>query len=160
MRILALDSSVDGKPYGRLGEAQLDWLSATLDADRNKPTLVMLHHPPFKTGIGHMDWSMLHDSGALADVIRGHPQVERVLAGHVHRAVQTRFAGTIAQIAPGTAHQVKLVLGEGRGPWVMEPPGFLLHHWNAGDGLVTHELPIGRFGPEGGFQDPHIGAPI
>lgn len=157
VRIIALDSSVDSKPYGRLGEEQLEWLSRTLDADRNKPTLVMLHHPPFKTGIGHMDWSMLRDGEALGAIIEEHPQVERILCGHVHRAVQTRFAGTIAQIAPGIAHQVKLTLGEGRGPWTMEPPGFLLHRWNADDGLVTHQVSIGDYGPEGAFGDPHTG---
>ncbi len=156
VRLLALDSSVDGKPYGRLGEAQLAWLSERLGEDSNKPAVVMLHHPPFKTGIGHMDWSMLRDSDALAGIIQNHPQVERVLCGHVHRAVQTRFAGTIAQIAPGVAHQVKLILGEGRGPWNSEPPGFLLHVWEEELGLVTHQLPIGEFGPEGGFGDPHV----
>lgn len=160
LRIIALDSSVDGKIYGRLGEAQLDWLSRTLDADRNKPTLVMLHHPPFKTGIVHMDYSMLCDGEAFAKVIGEHSQVERVLCGHVHRAIQTRFAGTIAQIAPGIAHQVKLRLREGRGGWTKEPPGFLLHQWNGEGGLITHELPIGDFQPEGGFADPHTGIPI
>ena len=160
VRIIALDSSVDGKPYGSLGEAQLDWLSRTLDADRNKPTLVMLHHPPFKTGIGHMDWSMLQDGEGLGAVISDHPQVERVLSGHVHRAVQTRFAGTIAQIAPSIAHQVKLTLREGRGPWIMEPPGFLLHQWNTEGGLTTHELSIGNFEPEGDFGSPHTGEPV
>lgn len=159
VRIIALDSSIDGKPYGRLGEPQLGWLSSVLNANQLKPTLVMLHHPPFKTGIGHMDWSMLRDSDELAAVIAEHPQVERVLCGHVHRAVQTRFAGTIAQIPPGIAHQVKLTLGEGRGPWNMEPPGFLLHCWSEDDGLVTHQLSIGDFMPEGGFGDPHIRRP-
>ncbi len=159
LRIIALDSSVDGKPYGELGEAQRDWLSETLDRQRNKPTLVMLHHPPFKTGIGHMDWSMLKDAQALASIIHAHPNVERVLCGHVHRAVQTRFAGTIGQIAPGTAHQVKLVFDEGMGPWTTEPPGFLLHHWQESDGLVTHEVPIGDFIPEGAFGDPPSGEP-
>ena len=84
--------------------------------------------------------------------------MERVLAGHAHRSVQTRFAGTIAQIAPGIAHQVKLTLDEGRGSWTMEPPGFSRPtDGNAEDGLITHELPIGSFGPEGGFGDPHTG---
>ncbi len=160
VRIIALDSSVDGKPFGRLEEGQLDWLSRTLDADRSKPTLVMLHHPPFKTGIGHMDWSMLRDGEALGRIIGKHPNVERVLCGHVHRAIQTRFAGTIAQIPPGIAHQVKLTLREGRGPWNMEPPGFLLHRWNEGSGLVTHQISIGDFGPEGDFGDPHTGEPV
>ena len=157
VRVLALDSSVDGKPYGRLGDAQLSWLGERLDENRKKPTIVMLHHPPFKTGIGHMDWSMLRDGEGLAALIQGHGHVERVLCGHVHRAVQTRFAGTIAQIAPGSAHQIKLVLREGRGPWNSEPPGLLLHAWEEALGLVTHHLPIGEFGPEGSFSDAHVG---
>ena len=159
VRVVALDSLVDGKPYGRLGEAQLDWLDARLSEDRQRPVMVMLHHPPFRTGIGYMDWSMLRDADALAAVIRTHPAVERVLCGHVHRAIQTRFAGTIAQIAPGVAHQVKLVLGDGQGLWNMEPAGFLLHRWQKTDGLVTHQLAIGDFGPEGRFSDPHVGTP-
>ena len=160
LRILALDSSVDGKPYGRLGGDQLAWLSAALEQDRNKPALVMLHHPPFKTGIEHMDWSMLRDADALAAVISRHGQVERVLAGHVHRAIQMRFAGTIAQIAPGTAHHVQLMLGAGRGGWAMEPPGLLLHVWNEDLGLITHQVPIGSFKPVGNFNDPHSGTPV
>lgn len=160
VRIIALDSSIDGKPYGELGEAQRRWLSATLDLQRHKPTLVMLHHPPFKTGIGHMDRSMLRDSEAFASIVSSHPNVERVLCGHVHRAVQIRFAGTIGQIAPGAAHQVKLVLDEGWGSWTTEPPSFLLHHWRDNDGLVTHQVPIDDFLTEGDFGDPHTGTPI
>jgi 3',5'-cyclic AMP phosphodiesterase CpdA len=160
LRLIALDSAVDGKPYGELGETQRAWLSRTLNADKDRPVLVMLHHPPFKTGIGHMDWSMLRDADSLAEIIGEHGHVERVLCGHAHRPVQTRFAGTIAQIAPGVAHQVKLLLGEGRGPWIMEPPAFLLHHWHEDDGLITHQVLIGDFSLEGGFGDPHAGEPL
>lgn len=156
VRVLALDSSVDGDARGYLGAVQLDWLTTKLDEEPEKPVIVMLHHPPFKTGIGHMDYSMLGDAEDLASVIQAYPKVERVLCGHVHRAVQTRFAGTIAQIPPGTAHQVKLILRQGRGPWNSEPPGFLLHVWEEELGFVTHQLPIGDFGPEGQFSDPHV----
>jgi len=27
----------------------------------------------------------------------------------------------------------------------IEPPGFLLHHWKPGTGLLTHSIPIGAF---------------
>ncbi len=27
----------------------------------------------------------------------------------------------------------------------IEPPGFLLHHWKAGSGLLTHSIPVGSF---------------
>ena len=71
---------------------------------------------------GHLDWSMLRDADQLALVIARHPQVERVVCGHVHRAVQQRWAGTLVQTAPGIAHQAELMFGEGRGGWICEPP--------------------------------------
>jgi 3',5'-cyclic AMP phosphodiesterase CpdA len=158
IRLVALDSSVEGRPYGTLGEEQLAWLDARLAERAKKPTLVALHHPPFRTGIGHMDRSMLRDGEELAAVIAKHPQVERVICGHVHRPVQQRFAGTIAQVAPGVAHQTQLVLGGDRGPWICEPPGILLHFWN-GSRVVTHQSMIGTYGPTGRFSAPHQALP-
>lgn len=158
VRVVMLDSLVEGKPFGELGVDQLAWLDATLRADPAAPTLIALHHPPFRTGIDHMDATMLRDAAGLAEVVSRHRQVERVVAGHVHRVIQCRFAGTLAITAPGTAHQVALVLGAGRGPWIAEPPGVLLHHWSEASGLVTHLSLIGEYGPSGQFSDPHLDA--
>jgi hypothetical protein len=90
-------------------------------------------------------------------VIGRHPQVERVLCGHVHRTAQCRFAGTSAQIAPGVAHAVQLTLAGERSRWIMEPPGILLHEWRDRRGLVTHLDFIGEF-EVGRFSDPHTQA--
>jgi len=107
-----------------------------------------------------MDAMMLEDGAALAEVIGRHPQVARVLCGHVHRSVQCRFAGTLGQIAPGTAHAVRLALAGQPSRWVMEPPGVLLHEWRDGRGLVSHLDFIGRY-EVGRFGDEHAqaGAP-
>lgn len=156
LRLICLDSLVTEGSWGLLGDDQIAWLDACLGAAPERPTLVALHHPPVRTGIGHMDWSMLRDAAELEPVIGRHPQVERVLCGHVHRHVVQRFGGTIAEIAPGSAHQVKLVLGPERGPWIAEPPAMLLHVWNEAGGLVTHTHFIGDFAPEGRFEDPHF----
>jgi 3',5'-cyclic AMP phosphodiesterase CpdA len=158
IRLVALDSLVEGRPSGTLGAEQLAWLDKRLAERPKKPTLVALHHPPFLTGIDHMDYSMLRDDEELAAVIAKHPQVERVICGHIHRPVQQRFAGTIAQVAPGIAHQTALVLGQGRGPWICEPPGVLLHTWN-GSRVVSHHSMIGSYGPTGRFSEPHQAAP-
>jgi hypothetical protein len=105
-----------------------------------------------------MDAMMLEDGEALAEVIGRHPQVARVLCGHVHRSVQCAFAGTLGQIAPGTAHAVRLALAGEPSRWVMEPPGVLLHEWREGRGLVSHVDFIGTF-EVGRFSDEHTQAP-
>jgi 3',5'-cyclic AMP phosphodiesterase CpdA len=153
LRLIGLDSLVPGDPAGRLGPEQLAWLDARLGEAPDTPAMVALHHPPFATGIDHMDAMMLEDADALAEVIGRHPQVARVLCGHVHRTVQCRFAGTLGLIAPGTAHAVQLALAGEPSRWIMEPPGVLLHEWRDGRGLVSHVDFIGAF-EVGRFGDP------
>jgi 3',5'-cyclic-AMP phosphodiesterase len=146
VRIVALDSTVYGKPHGELAADQLRWLDETLAAFPAKPTLVALHHPPFRTGIGHMDVQLLKNPAPLEAVIRRHPQVERVLCGHLHRNIVHRFGGTIASTCPSPSHQVALDLADDAASrFVMEPPGFQLHLWREGAGLVTHTAAIGEF---------------
>ncbi len=53
--LVAFDCTVPGQPGGRVDPAALPWLEAALSADPARPTLLLLHHPPFFTGIGHMD---------------------------------------------------------------------------------------------------------
>lgn len=140
LRILALDSTIPEQPGGELGREQLAWLDDELAHEPGRPALVMLHHPPFACGIAHMDRIRCADGDRLAAVIARHPEVERVICGHVHRSIQIRFAGTIASICPGTAHQVTLDLRpEGPASFRMEPPSFHLHAWIEGTGLVTHQ---------------------
>ena len=146
VRLVALDSSVPQKSPGYLATGQLQWLEETLAAAPYKPTIVALHHPPFWTGIGHMDQQPLTNPEDLEPVIRRHPQVERVLCGHLHRNIVQRFGGTIASTCPSPAHQVALDLADdAASQFVMEPPGFMLHLWRKGRGLASHTVAIGKF---------------
>lgn len=146
VRIIALDTWAAKKPYGELCEARLDWLERALSEGNNKPTIVMLHHPPFRTFIEGMDAMGLRQPDRLAAIVQRHPEIERVLCGHLHRPIQTRFAGTLAQTALSTAHQLTLSLAPGaRESYIMEPPGFLLHRWSAETGVVTHMVTVGTF---------------
>jgi hypothetical protein len=96
-----------------------------------------------------MDAMGLEGKTELADVIGRHPQVERVLCGHVHRPITRRFAGTVAATCPATAHQLVLDLAsEPRLAVVMEPPACMLHLWlGAEAGLVSHVSVIGQERP-------------
>jgi len=148
VRIIGLDTLDEGRHGGRLGVDQLFWLDESLSAEPDRPTLVFLHHPPFRTGIGFMDAIMLEDADSFAAVIARHRQVEAVTCGHVHRTVVTRFDGTIATIAPGVAHHVPLDIAEEAGPaWVAEPPACLLHLHRPDTGFVSHVSFIGDHGP-------------
>ena len=155
VRILALDSLVDGQGGGRVGADQLAWLDRRLAEQPDRPTVVAVHHPPFATGIGHMDKIWLEDAAGLADVVRRHGQVERVLSGHLHRAIQTRFAGTIASTAPSTAHAVALDLSpDAPSAFSLEPAGYQVHWWNGDAGLVSHTAAIGDWpGPFPFFEN-------
>jgi Icc protein len=140
LRVITLDSSRYPEPGGSLDAEQLEWLDQTLTSAPDQPAVVAVHHPPFATGIKHMDTMALDaaSSAALASVIAEHPQVERVLSGHLHRSIGRRFAGTIALTAPSTAHAVQLDLGDGQAAWNHEPPAMLLHLLMPAGGVVTH----------------------
>jgi 3',5'-cyclic AMP phosphodiesterase CpdA len=144
LRIIALDTLIPGEGGGLLCSDRLRWVDDILAAAPDRPTLVLMHHPPFMTGIERMDRAGLDGIGAFAEIIRGHPQVERILCGHLHRPIESRFAGTIAGTAPSPAHQIVLDLRpEARLSFAFEPPGYQLHYWREGIGLVTHTAAIG-----------------
>jgi 3',5'-cyclic AMP phosphodiesterase CpdA len=147
--LVLLDSSVPGKPHGELEAPTLAWLDATLALSSTRPALIFLHHPPFVTGIHHMDVQNLRNAGALANVLRRHPRARLVAAGHVHRAALTQFLGIQATICPAPNHAVALDLEDSLPPsFKVEPPAFHLHTWFSGEhfgDLITHHLPIGDF---------------
>jgi 3',5'-cyclic AMP phosphodiesterase CpdA len=145
LRLIALDTLLPGSGGGLLDKARLAWLDARLSEAPSRPALIFMHHPPFKTGLPYMDSIGLEGAGALADVVRRHPQVESVVCGHLHRAIQSRWAGTVASTAPATAHQLVLdVRPDAALGWTMEPPGYALHLWREG-GLVSHVANVGEF---------------
>jgi Icc protein len=155
VRLIGLDTTIPGEAGGVLCADRLAWLDATLAAGRDRPTVVFLHHPPFPTGIAHMDKIGLEGAAALAAVIRRHPQVERVLAGHLHRSIQARWAGTLASTAPSPAHQVLLDLRpDAPAGFTLEPPGYQLHWFTPDAGIVSHTVTIGQFPGPYPFRDP------
>lgn len=147
LRLLALDTVEPGASHGRLCAKRLQWLADALARHRAEPVVIAMHHPPFETLIGHMDCiGLLEGADALAEILAVHPSVERVICGHLHRTIYTRFGGTLASTAPSPAHQVCLDLSpQAESAWVLEPPGFHLHAWSGPGRLVTHVAAIGRF---------------
>jgi 3',5'-cyclic AMP phosphodiesterase CpdA len=142
LRLIGLDTSRPPETGGGLDEGRLDWLDERLGEAPGRPTLIFMHHPPFKTGIRQLDAAGFHGAERLGAIVERHAQVERIACGHIHRAMQVRWHGTIACTAPSTAHQFVLELRERRPlGFVLEPAGFLLHVWEDG-AMVTHECTV------------------
>ncbi|KVE36679.1 phosphodiesterase [Burkholderia sp. TSV86] len=163
LRVIALDSQVPGTSGGTLCDARLAWLAAELDAARERPVVIALHHPPFVSGIEHMDAMRLAPAAAarLDALLQRHPNVERMLCGHVHRAMFARFGGTIASAVPAPAHQVTFDLNrDGPSSFTMEPPAFAVHCYAPAAGMASHHVyvdasdgPYPFFDPAGGLID-------
>ena len=155
--LVLIDSSVPGEPYGELDTTTLTWLENTLAASTTRPALVFMHHPPFITGIDHMDRQNLRNAHEFAAVLLRHERAQLVAAGHLHRATLSTFAGVPATICPAPNHAVALDLEAKHPPsFKIEPPGFHLHAWFSGNNhghVVTHFVPIGDFdGPHPFFS--------
>ncbi|MFL6859038.1 MAG: phosphodiesterase [Allosphingosinicella sp.] len=160
IRILVLDTLEEGRHGGGFCEARADWLRARLEEEPDRPTLIALHHPPIETGLGWMtENSDAPWVGRLWEVVAEADNVVAMIAGHLHRPVTTRWAGTTLVVCPSTAPQVALDLApidpeqpDGRAMIVAGPPWFGLHLWT-GAGLVSHfdtaggHDVIARYGP-------------
>ncbi len=146
MRILALDTVIAEQSGGELCERRLEWLQEKLAQAPERPTVIIMHHPPFKTFIAHMDKIGLTNADKLKAIVSKHPQVERILCGHLHRPIQARWAGTLVSTSASPAHQVALDLSDDGPPrFMMEPPAYQLHKWHPDTGLISHTAYIGKF---------------
>lgn len=144
LRIIVLDTLEAGRHGGSFDDAQARWLDDRL-CESDKPSIIVLHHPPIETGNG---W-MTEDLDApwvsrLRAVVTRHSHVIRLVTGHLHRAIVTGWGGTTLAVCPSSAPQVAIDFTEidpekpdGREMIVAECPGFALHYWTGRD-LVTH----------------------
>ncbi len=159
LRLIGLDSVVEGQVWGELDRAQLAWLVDLLHQNDERPTLIFLHHPPFRVGMG-MDAIYCQNGPELERELAQFSSIERVICGHHHRAIFRRFAHTIGSVGPSTAHQVALNLRDDHNQLSLEPPGFHVHLWRPDLGFVTHQQLVGDFGPPEDFRpDPQSPAP-
>lgn len=146
LRIVALDVTVPGEHYGLIDDSRAVWLERALAEEPERPTLIMMHQPPFDTGIPYMDPYACRNGQRMAEIVARFPKVERIVCGHMHRAMQVRFGGTLLCTAPSTTTTIALQLHEGATDTTyLEPPALLLHHWKADTGLITHHIMIGDY---------------
>jgi Icc protein len=104
-RVVMLDTSVADETYGRLSDAALDALDETLSAYPDTPTLIGMHHSPVPVGAAWLDPINLREPASFQQVVTGHSQVQLVLFGHVHQAVEAQWGDTHLYGCPSTCFQ-------------------------------------------------------
>jgi len=160
LRILVLDTLEEGRHGGAFCEIRAAWLRARLAEAPDRPTLLVLHHPPIESG--HSWMTENPDAGwvrRLEAIVSAQTNIVAIVAGHLHRPVVTQWAGTTLAVCPSTAPQVALDFAQidpdrpdDRAMIVADPPWFAIHVWN-GTSLVTHFDTAGdhqilaRYGP-------------
>ena len=138
VRLIGLDTLDQGKVSGLMCEERLAWLDARLTEAPSTPTLLFMHHPPYTTGMVKMDGYACAGGDRMGEVVRRHPQVERIVCGHLHRATVRRWCGTVISSSPATAPEVALnIHDQGIHGWVETPPYVGFYLWQDG-GIVSH----------------------
>jgi 3',5'-cyclic AMP phosphodiesterase CpdA len=144
LRLVILDSTRPGEVPGHLDAERLSWLDRELARAPERVTLLALHHPPVSTGIAAWDELCLppDDRSALADVLQRHPQVRRVVAGHVHRTMAAELGGRTVLTVPSTYVQTRLSFNSREAEVAAEPPGYAVHALLEGE-IASHIQPVG-----------------
>lgn len=140
LRLVAADSTVPGSDEGRI---DLDWIAQTLDADRQTPTILALHHPPLAIGIPAIDATIppAGQRDALAQLLRRSPQVRRVVAGHVHRTALATCGGCPVLLLGSTHVALHLDFTATAFDMRTEAPLLAVHRMVDGE-LVSHLQPV------------------
>lgn len=144
LRLVVIDSTRPGEGRGELDPARLAWLDGTMGAAPEMPTLLAMHHTPLCTGVPALDELGLPatDRRALGVVIERHPQILRIVGGHIHQTIAGELGGRSVLAVPSTYVRTRLRFGSSDIALANEPSGFAVHTLIEGE-LASHVEPVG-----------------
>lgn len=145
LRLIMLDTLEEGRHGGAFCETRAAWLRDELAAHPHTPAVLVMHHPPFESGLAWLDANPREPWIArFLEAISGFSQVRAILSGHLHRNIHTVWNGVALTVCGSTAPLVALDLRavdpahpDGRALITDEDPVFGLHRWD-GQRLVSH----------------------
>ena len=124
----------------------MEWLESVLESNTIKPTMIMMHHHPFDSGIAYMDTYQHQEAADLESMFSRFRNIEAVVCGHVHRTMFKRWGGTIVCSCPSTTTEINLQFNPQAKPQSHEGiQACLLHLWSSDVGLISHVSYIGKF---------------
>lgn len=144
LQVIALDSLVNGQAHGEVSPQQIEWLQGELDTHRDKKVIVVIHHPPFETGLAALDkMGLLQGKEALRECLAEAPNVIAVLCGHMHRHIIGQIGTVRAIVAPSVLMQFGCDLRRDQPYFISdEPAQFLVHQIDDAGEMTSFSLPI------------------
>lgn len=104
-RVVMLNSHFDQSELPTFGPRRLAWLEKTL-AESDRPTLVAIHHPPMKTGVGFIDMAGSDWYREFGRAVNRNGHVIKVICGHGHLDLSGRIGRVPVQMVGAIAHQL------------------------------------------------------
>jgi len=140
VRIVGVDANGPRPwPGAAFDAATLAWLEDAIASAPGRPTMLCVHHPPFRTGLHYLDAFGFRGARRLQRLLERHAHVGRIVSGHIHCVRARRVGAALACSAPSTAPQrLPLLLMDGTLVGLRaEAPGFAVHEWSDADGFTT-----------------------
>ncbi|SLN20860.1 3',5'-cyclic adenosine monophosphate phosphodiesterase CpdA [Roseovarius gaetbuli] len=133
LRLIGLDTLIEGQGGGTLDGDTLAFLDNALQGRADVPALVALHHPPFASGIAFMDRIALDATAPLAEILGRARSEVRLIAGHVHNTFIGQVGPCIAltSAAISSSFPVDFRANAPVG-FTTAPGGYMLHDWRDG----------------------------
>ncbi len=141
VRLIGLDTHVEGEDFGSVSEETVLWLDATLQKVPQKPALLFMHHPPAKVGAKVFDEQYIcRCDPRFEGLVRKTESLLGIVAGHYHHLFVSSFGGKPCFTAPSLAPTHYVVHPDDPRPIALEldDPAISLHRWMGGDAFGTH----------------------
>ncbi len=145
IRLIGLDTLLEGEDYGQFCEQRLSWLEKTLESAHKKATLIFMHHPPIKVGKKAFDTKYTcYLVPGFENLIRKDDSVLGIVAGHYHHLCASAFGGKPCFVAPSLAPTHYFAHPDDDDPTALEldDPAITLHKWLGGNAVSTHVVRI------------------
>ena len=101
-----IDTSVYPEVGGELSNEQVKNMEESLRQNKDKPTIVFMHHHPVKIHSTWLDDYILKNPEQFNEVIKTNPQVKAVLFGHIHQVFEKNINGVFYGSTPASCYQV------------------------------------------------------
>ncbi len=143
LRLIGLDTTVDGKGHGMICEQKLAGLEETLRKE-DKPFLIFMHHPPIKIGVTLFDRINCGFTPRFESLLRENGAFLGTITGHYHHLCTGSFAGKPCFLAPSVApvHYFSHPRDDFVSALELEDPAISLHSWAEETGWISRVVRV------------------